>query len=106
MKDRNIVVALNRVLEEYFKVGCHFVEFRAHVETECRGDTSVLQGIYESELLFFAGEALKRGRQEGDAVYLYNGEKIGDNFKYSAVLCYNSRLRKKLLKAMLKHSGE
>lgn len=105
MKDSNVIVALNRVLTEYFGNPCIFQSFQAEVETEEHTQMGVLQGTYSGHLVFYCSEALPKERTPQDSVYIYSTEPVGSNFKHCANLLLGSSLRKKLLKKMLKHNG-
>lgn len=102
MKDSNVIVALNRVLTEYFGHPCIFQSFTAEVETEEHTQMGVLQGTYSGHLIFYCSEALSKER---NSVYIYSTQPVGSNFKHCAYLLLGSSLRKKLLKKMLKHNG-
>ena len=105
MKDSNVIVALNRVLTEYFGHPCIFQNFNVEVGTEEHPQMGVLQGMYLGYLIFYCSEALSKERTPQDSVYIYSTQPVGSNFKHCAYLLLGSSLRKKLLKKMLKHNG-
>ena len=109
MKDSNIVAALNRVLTEYFGVECKFKCFKAEVDTEVY-PCGVRQGYFGAHVVYFAAEPLledlwgSEGTLVPEVAWVLSGGKVS-SYECSATLLYKSRLRKKLLKAMLEHNG-
>ena len=105
MKDSNVVVALNRVLTEYFGQPCVFKDFKAEVGVDEHPQMGVLQGMYSARMAFYCATDLMEGFPNKDSVYIYSMQRVGSNFKHCAYLLQGSRLRKKLLKVMHKHNG-
>lgn len=106
MKDKNIVDALNRVLTECFGTPCIFKKFSAKAETHVSEPQGVLQGLYDADIEFYSTDCLSDCSIRESGTIVYHSEKVAQNFECNAYLLYGSKLRKKILKAMLKHNGE
>jgi hypothetical protein len=104
MKDSNVIVALNRVLTEYFGHPCIFQNFKAEVGIDEHPQMGVVQGMYSGRMVFYCAVDLSLEYTRENSFYIYSTQLIGGNFKHCAYLLRGSGLRKKLLKKMLKHN--
>lgn len=105
----NIVEAQNKVLSKVFGTECYMHSFKGETPVD---PWDLYQGLWSSYIEFYSSEEIPEvlWQQSTKGCKIVGCEKIrshcggSDNYKYYGILLYGSKLRKKLLKAMLKYN--
>lgn len=108
MKENNIVEAVNKVLTKHFGVPCKFQTFYAECEIEKNAEGGVVQGYYSSGIVFYSESHFDFDVVQDVALYSSCAAQMQGKtvYQHACLLLCGSKLRKKLLKAMLKHNGD